>query len=109
MTPNSVQARKYNVDMQVADQNDCLWKISGWIDASLIPPKINHYDVWAEDCHGNKYHFEARIATGDFGGDSLEDYDYSFVPIACPGECSDEGKYFLFDELVEYIQTLPAE
>lgn len=104
--PNVTNAKKSNINMAVKDQHDCAWSITGWVEYSILPPKISDYDVWAVDCHGNKYHFTGMIISGTVGN-NLNDFNYTFAQVECPQGCNDNDKYFVFNQVLDFVNTNP--
>ncbi len=84
------------------NEGGCVWKVKGWIDVSFFPPSLNHYDVYATDCHGTVHHFSGRAINpnNSNGNNNLSDFEIlsgtSYPNIAGDGYLSNQ-------ELLDYI------
>lgn len=99
---STAQAATAKIDTKIKDQNGCIWHIKGTVTFDIIPPKLTGYDVVATDCNGNSYHFVGTMM-GSTDGTSLEDFDYTWMELDCPSGCDNNGKYFVFDVLIDFV------
>jgi hypothetical protein len=103
---SSAYSKIIKFDRTVTGTNGCTWRLTGWIDVSLVPPGIEHYDVWVTDCHGNKTHFVGMAinpnnGNGNGNGTGNTNYDdfnhqYHVEAAPVPDQLPEQHEVFAF-------------
>lgn len=72
------EAARKNIDMTVKSTDGTVWRIKGWIEFDVFPPKMTGWDVTVTNDKGGNWHFKSKNSTTG-GGSNLSDFEYDWT------------------------------